>query len=185
MFSVLFYGFLLYQMVCRFGVPGEGWGSPKDDTLNLELAIWVPGIKLVKCPSIQGFATSLLGTQLPATLAVDFTKHIWLLGLLWAVMPYCVWPFKKKKKAKSLVEAVWSQAYDKNTSMKVVRDRTNAGKCEDGRVERAFWSFMKLCAHPGSGACCPLHRPPPPHPGPFHLPCALMSVSIVRAHRAH
>lgn len=47
---------------------------PKDDTLNLELAIWVPGIKLAKCPSIHGFATSLLGTQLPATLAVAFYK---------------------------------------------------------------------------------------------------------------
>lgn len=71
---------MLYRMVCRFSVPAEGCGLPKDDALNLELAIRVPGIKLAKCPSIQGFASSLLGTQLPATLAVASYKAYLIAG---------------------------------------------------------------------------------------------------------
>lgn len=44
----------------------------RDGALNL--VMWVPGIKLAKCPIIQGFASSLLGTQLPVAPAVAFYK---------------------------------------------------------------------------------------------------------------
>lgn len=66
------------------------------------------------------------------------------------------------------MDAMWPQAYDKNTSMKA-GDRANAGACEDGHVERAFWSIMKLCVHPGSGACSPA-RVPFISPAPWCLP---------------
>jgi len=58
--------------------------------------------------------------------------------------------------------------------MKVVGDRANAGECEDGHMERGFLEDHEAL-------CVPWQRCLPPHPGPFHLPCALMSVSIVRA----
>lgn len=62
-------------IVRRFGVACiEGRSLPKCDALNLGLNVSVPGIILAKCPSIQGFASSLLGMQLPATLAVTFYK---------------------------------------------------------------------------------------------------------------
>ena len=47
--------------------------------------------------------------------------------------------------------------------MNVVGDRANAGECEGGHMESAFWSIMKLCVHPGSGAC----RPPEPLSSPL------------------
>lgn len=72
--------------------------------------------------------------------------------------PYYLCPLKKKK-VKSLIDAMWSQVYDKNTSMKVVGDRADAGECEDGHMERAFWSIVKLCVHPGSSACRPARVP--------------------------
>lgn len=43
--------------------------------------------------------------------------------------------------------------------MKVVGDRANAGECEYGQMERAFWNITKLCvhlSHPGS-LSSPLH----------------------------
>lgn len=52
-----------------------------------------------------------------------------------------------------------SQGYGKNTSMKVVGGRANAGECEEGHVETSFWSIMKLGVHPGSGACHPTQVP--------------------------
>lgn len=96
---VVFYRCLLYNGL-QIGCPCRGLRLPRADTLNL--AIWVPGIKLAKCPIIQGFAFSLFGTHL----LYLSTNHICLLGLLLAAVPvklfklhktYYLHPFKKIK----------------------------------------------------------------------------------------
>lgn len=79
------FGFIVVDFCCVLRVPAitsglqircpyRGLRLPKDGTLKLGATIWVPGIKLAKCPIVQGFASSLLGTQLPVTLAVAFYK---------------------------------------------------------------------------------------------------------------
>lgn len=79
------FGFIVVGFCCVLRVPAitsglqircpcRGLRLPKDDTLKLGVTIWVPGIKLAKCPIIQGSASSLLGAQLPVTLAVAFYK---------------------------------------------------------------------------------------------------------------
>lgn len=44
--------------------------------------------------------------------------------------------------------------------MKVVGDSINAGECECGQMERAFWNITKLCGHP----CHPGSLSSPLHP---------------------
>lgn len=71
------FGFIVVGFCCVLRVPAIQLFAylvslQRDDTLNL--VMWVPEIKLAKCSIVQGFASSLLGTQLTVVLAVAFKK---------------------------------------------------------------------------------------------------------------